>query len=276
MTQKYRAFLDESGQREYNPQTDRYYVVGGVIVREPMIDSYEGELRGLKRLWFGRPTVELKSNWMRQPHERRRRYLDRGGLSERSFTDFTNALYTWLEKTELWLIAGVVDKHQMKKQYKDPHHPSALAYQVFLQRYQKFLEQKNAVGSVTWDQISGASGVGNKWRDLLRRQHRMLLKNGCNYTGLQFSSVKEEIAFRDSAESSLVQLADVFAYNTFRQFKAHGATWDDPNATELDLYDYFARCLPRVHRSSKRVFAGFGVAKVPSKTRHQWLVPVPD
>ena len=72
---RFHAFLDESGQREYNLQTDKYFVVAGAIVRISQRDVYETELNGLKRAYFGTTDVEIKSNWLRQPHECKKRIL---------------------------------------------------------------------------------------------------------------------------------------------------------------------------------------------------------
>ncbi|MBN1460609.1 MAG: DUF3800 domain-containing protein [Armatimonadetes bacterium] len=270
--QRYCAFLDESGQREYGPKTDRYYVVAGVIALSEYLGTYEDELAGLKRAFFGRRNVEIKSNWLRQPKECRKHYLDKYGITQPELETFVDAMYEWLVATRLTLIAGVIDKEQMQEDYSDPHHPSALGYQVFLQRYQKFLMATNALGAVMIDEPSGKSGPGNKWKDLLKRQHARLKKHGCSYTGTTFDNVLDSIDFLDSAHSSLVQLADLVAYNTFRQFKDHGSAWDDPDATQLSVYPYLDRMLPRFYRARDRVISGYGIAKMPTRARKKWVV----
>ena len=80
MKTRYHAFLDESGQRDYGPGTDRYFVVAGAIVRCASCDAYEIELCGLKRAFFGSTSVEIKSRWLRRPDERKKRYLDTYGI----------------------------------------------------------------------------------------------------------------------------------------------------------------------------------------------------
>jgi len=270
METRYHAFLDESGQRRYAHGTDRYFVVAGAISRVETVGSYADEFRGLKRAFFGSPDVEVKSHWLRQPDQRRRHYLDAYGISERRLHDFTEAFYGWVLATDVVLIAGVIDKEQMCEQYKDPHHPSAVAYQVFLQRYQKFLAQRHSKGAVTFDIVSGASPAGRAWQELLTKHHRKLKKWGCNYTRLRFTNVERELAFANSATVDLIQVADICAYNTFRQFKDHGNIWDDPSSRELPTYEYFDRLLPRFHQGPHGVFAGFGVAKMPKIADNRW------
>ena len=268
---RYRAFLDESGQRNYGGGTDPYYVVAGAICRDEDVAPLGTELAGLKRSFFGSPNVEVKSNWLRQPLERKKHYLDPFKISPAKLTRFVDALYDWILATDVVLVSGVLDKPQMTQQYRHPHYPSAVAYQVFLQRYQKFLASRRCLGAVTFDLIAGSSPGGLSWQTLLARHHGRLKRNGCNYTGILFDNLEATISFADSSQSPLIQIADLAAYNTFRQFREHGTAWDDPRATKLPVYHYLNRMLPRFHQAPDGVFAGFGIAKMPTKARHRWL-----
>ena len=71
--QAVRIFLDDSGQKEYGPATSRYFVYAGPIVETANEAEVSERFAELKNRVFGDPTVEIKSNWMRQPQERRRR-----------------------------------------------------------------------------------------------------------------------------------------------------------------------------------------------------------
>jgi len=268
---RYHAFLDESGQRDYDPATDPYYVVAGAICRTEHVDRFATELAGLKRSFFHDPSVEIKSHWLRQPAERKKHYLDPFNISEAKLVRFVDAVYDWISATDLVFIAGVLDKPQMIQQYRRPHYPSAVAYQVFLQRYQKFLASRHSAGAVTFDEMAGSSPGGLPWQTLLSRHHARLKRYGCNYTAITFDNLDAAMVFADSSQAPLVQLADLAAYNTFRQFRDHGAVWDNPTATKLPVYPYFNRMLPRFHQSPDGVFAGFGVAKMPTKAIHRWV-----
>src|SRR5213593_3223084 len=109
MALTHRAFVDESGQRDYGPSTDRYFAVGGVIAELADANDLRLELAGLKRAHFGDPGVEIKSNWIRQPKERQAHYLDKYVITMREIDAFVAALYAWLKASPLVLIAGVVD-----------------------------------------------------------------------------------------------------------------------------------------------------------------------
>ena len=273
MNLNYHAYLDESGQREYG-SPDRHYVIAGLIGRAERMARYEDEITGLKRAFLGTPDIEIKSVWLRQPEECEKHYLKGCGIKQARLDAFVDALYDWLAAAEVRIIAGVVDKEQIQERYgAKAHYANALAYQVFLQRYQKFLASRQSKGAVTCDEMPGKTKAGSPWQELLEKQHRKLKRYGCNLTKMRFTNVSPAVTFCDSSESSLVQLADLAAYNTFRQFKDHADQWDDPASEELDLYEYFEQMLGSFHTNRDGVFAGFGVAKMPRKAKHRWLVP---
>jgi hypothetical protein len=141
---------------------------------------------------------------------------------------------------------------------------------MFLQRYQKYLSKRQAQGSVVFDDPSGKSPGGFEWRTLLQRQHSILKKRGCPYTKTQFGDVGP-ITFTDSKTSPFVQVADLVAYNTFRQFRTHGSVWDDPRAKSLPLYDHFSEIIALFDRGPSHQFAGYGVAKWPLANRVSWV-----
>jgi nucleoside-triphosphatase THEP1 len=104
---RYHAFVDESGQREYGVAADKYFEVTGTVVRTARRDTYETEFNGLKRAYFGTTDVEIKSNWLRQPRERKKRYCDPYGINEDQMAEFVDATYRWINATDLVFIAGV-------------------------------------------------------------------------------------------------------------------------------------------------------------------------
>lgn len=272
MAHSYLLYCDESGQRNYGPKTDPYFVVAGVLASADEVPHLEDEIRGLKRAFWGAPEIEIKSNWIRQPKERQKHYVDKHGVDLPEINELMTALLKWMRKAPLTLLAGVVDKPQMESKYAQPHYAGAVAYTLTLQRYQKYLNKAKSTGSVIFDDPSGKSPGGHDWRVLLQRQHLRLRKHGCPYTGLQFDALGA-LSFSDSASSVLVQVADLVAYNTFRQFRDHGKQYDEPGIKRLSLYQHFANMLPMFDQGPNRVFAGYGVAKWPLRSKHGWVVP---
>jgi len=265
------AYCDESGQRAYGPRTDRYFVVASVVVDATEAPHLEDELRGLKRAVWRDPTIELKSNWIRIPSERRKHYTEPHGIGGKEIERFMEAMYPWLESAPVRFLAGVVDKKKMEQRYKHPHYAGAVAYTVLLQRLQKYVAKRGGTGNLVFDDPAGKSPGGFEWRELLMRQHSMLLKNGCPYTKKAFDDIGT-LTFTDSAASPFVQVADQVAYNVFRQFRDHGDAWEDAPHDSLPLYDYFQKMIGMFDLGPSRQLAGFGVTKWPIDTKVEWCV----
>ncbi len=265
-----RLFIDDSGNKEYGPATSRYFVYAGVIADVAQVARLAGLFKALKREAFGDESVELKSNWTRQPRERRKRYLEPYGLSNGEMDVFVDKWYSLMESEDLVYLAAVIDKPAMQAKYKTPYNPSATAYQFLLQRYQMHLRRRNAQGYVTIDDMSGSTPKKNQWKDLLKLQHRRLKKDGCPLTKLAFDRVAESPQFADSARFDLLQVADFAAYNVFRQFRDYGDQWDRNDLERVPIYPWFGRILPRFALGPEGRLEGWGVVKWPSARRSKW------
>jgi hypothetical protein len=188
------------------------------------------------------------------------------GFDLKEINALISALYLWLPRSPITLLAGVVDKQLMQGKYKNPHYPGAVAYTMFLQRFQKFLSKRSATGCVIFDDPSGKSPGGFEWRKLLNRQHNLLKKNGCPYTETTFPDVGP-VTFADSKVTVFVQLADLVAYNTFRQFRTYGKEWEDPKVIQMPTYEHFKYIAGSFDVGPSRRLDGYGIAKWPVLTK---------
>ncbi len=269
MSGSYMLYCDESGQRDYGKGTDKHFVVSGVMVSDEDATHLEDEIRGFKRALWGNPDIEIKSNWIRQPKEREKHYTQPHGLSGSDINGLLELLIKWIAKAPITFFAGVVDKPGMQSKYPEPHYAGAVAYTMLLQRFQKTLSARSSTGNVIFDDPAGKSPGGHDWRTLLRNQHSKLKRFGCPYTKTKFDDVGS-INFADSASSAFVQVADLVAYNTFRQFRDHGSAYDSPDAKELSLYPQFEAILGSFDRDTSGTFAGRGIAYWPSRAKNKW------
>jgi Protein of unknown function (DUF3800) len=264
-------FIDDSGQKEYGDNTSRYFVYAGVVVDRAEEQSISDEVDELKRGCFGTSDVEIKSNWVRMPLERKRRYLDPFGITENVLDGLVAQLYALMASDRLTYVAAAIDKPQMRAQYGNPYYPSALAYLYVLQRYQKHCAFRDAEGYVTIDDMSGSSPKYNQWRDLLRAQHERLKKGGCPFTKMRFDRVAPHPRFASSAQFNLLQIADLVAYNVYRQFRDYGETWDRPDAKSLPVYPPLHALFPRFMLDHENAITGWGIVKWPRKSPQRWL-----
>jgi len=267
-------FIDESGQREYGEHTDPYFVNCGVIVDKNDIAKYETELRGLKRAFFSDPNVEIKSHWLRRPEKAAERYLKKNKIELNRLKEFVEAMYRWIENAEITFIASVIDKPALLEKYKHPWHSSTVAYRILIQRYHKYLEENQVEGETIFDDISGKTKAGNEWKKLLYNQHKALQEKGCKLTGMKFPLLKGELEFKDSAEYTLLQLADLAAYNVFRQMREHGGEWTDKGTKSVELYDWLNKMVSKFRLSEGNIISGRGIVVYPDENRKKWKIKV--
>ncbi len=267
-------YVDDSGEKEYGAPTSRYFVYAGVVLAASDEPAFNAEIASAKQECFGRTDVELKSNWLRIPHEREKRYLSLDGVTPEKLRAMVDRIYGWAAGADLRFVAAVIDKPQMLAKYKVPWHPSTTAYLFLLQRYQLHLVQRGGVGHITVDDMTGASPAQNQWRHLLRAHHKRLKQNGCPLTKLRFDNVAADFRFGDSARFELLQLADFVSYNILRQFRTYGENWDDPTQGDLPMYPHLKLLLPRFMRGPepRNQLQGWGIVKWPQHHAGRWCL----
>lgn len=273
----YLLYIDDSGTKEYaeNPADygkgkSRYFVFGAVLLSANDAALLSSQIIQLKLRIFGTDAVEIKSNWLRQPKEARVRYLDEFQVTEDELAQFVAAYYDMIRSTNLTLFATVVDKVHMQERYPQPWYAPAVAYETLLQRVEMCLHGRGSV-SVSVDDMTGATPKGNQYKRNLDRQHEALKKTGSTLQrDFRFDSVKGRLRFINSAHSHLVQVADVVAYNVYRQFTEHGAEWEDSTLKSLPTYDYFSRLVPKFCCDGAGRIQGYGIVKFPMIRRVPW------
>ncbi len=225
----------------------------------------------MKREYFGTDDVEIKSNWLRVPKEKTSRYLEKYNLKEERLKDFVDEFYKIISEMDLMLIASIVDKVHMQEDYKEPWYAPTIAYEILLQRIVQEVKYPNSV-SVTIDDMDGATPKKRQYKLNLKRQHQRLKQYGSSLRkGLDFSVLKN-IRFINSAFSHHIQVADLIAYNVFRQFYDYGENWEDKANRKLPTYKWFNILLPKFRQNAGRV-QGYGVIKMPLRTRVPWSLP---
>jgi len=274
MTQKIlRIYIDDSGEKEYGPKTSRFFVYAGVIVDRANEQAISAEIDQLKKTAFGTTNVEIKSNWLRMPYERRRRYVEPFGISEDRLTQFVAEVGQLMTSDRVTYLAAAIDKPAMLERYPDGQawYASATAYQFLLQRYERHCADAGAIGQITIDNMDGSSAKNNQWRDLLRLHHNRLKKDGCNITKMKFPSMPAAPLFATSKSLNLLQLADLVAYNVYRQFRDHGDAWEKGGA-RLPVYPPLAPLLKRFRLSPTGVIEAWGIMKWPHARKSKWAV----
>ncbi len=263
MTTTYLFYIDESGQREYGIKTSRYFALCGLGIPVETWQLLNTNVYSLKQSYFGAPTVEIKSSWLRQPLSAGARYIEPYHLSREALRECVSRLYDLLDNPAVVLFASVIDKVQMTDKYVAPQSPSSLAYRLLFERFQQFLESQGegSHGLVIFDRIHDANFREQGYENLLAQQHLRYLQQGTEF--VEISNIVEGLLFISSAVNNFIQLADLCAYDVFRQFKEHGSEWDAPQGEQWPLYGYLKRIVHRFYRGPGGLLAGYGLKKYP-------------
>lgn len=281
----YLFYIDDSGTKEYAPlgvdyssNNTRYFVFGGMLIDEKLNGAFVKRIKDTKVSFFQTEDVEIKSHWLRRQDKRKEKYIGKYGISESKLMDFTEAIYSIINESEIMLIAAVVDKKQMKETYNGvAWYAPAVAYDVLMQRVVQEVFPPNKV-IVTIDDMTGATPKGNQYKQNLIRHHEQLKKTGSRLrSSLSFSSLHGRLRFVNSAISENVQIADIVSYNVFRQFTDHGKEWDslpddfnDGESLTLPTYEYLERISVKFRDDGNGRIQGYGIVKFPLIKRIPW------
>ena len=273
-------YIDDSGTKEYADSPEdygsgntRHFVFGGLLIAQEEIETLLEAIRESKRDCFHTDSVEIKSNWLRIPKERRARYLDPFGITEEELHDFVESYYGIVADADLMLIASVVDKVHMQEDYATPWYAPAVAYEAILQRVENELGDRGGRVSVVIDDMTGATPKHNQYKANLKRHHDRLRQHGSRLkSGFTFTCLEGRVKFVPSNRNHLIQVADLVAYNVYRQFREHGDAWEEYAGKPLPTYGWFERLGPKFRSSASGRVQGYGVVKLPLRQRVPWAV----
>ncbi len=223
----YLFYFDESGNAQMNIKSVAAYpwfTLGAVGIHDSQWQAINSTLTALKAHYFPGVSlnkIEIKSVSLRGCGTRRAQWpwsLLTAGTA-RSFVEEFYAIYT---NYDLPLFAAGLDKVAHRHSAPNPPHPYEATFAALLQSINRFLTDRNQVGLCFLDEFKGADRQVISWYTWRR------------WTG-EVGQIIERPAFMVSRDSQLISLADIFAYNVYRQFRENDPT-----------YPYFARLGPQV------------------------------
>lgn len=274
-------FVDDSGTREYDENRNYetsgkslYFVYGAILIEQDASATLIQRLRHLKRLRFGTPSVEIKSNWLRMPHERQARYLEPYALTDAQLETFTDDYYELLRQAPLSLIGSVVNKLHMQEKYANPIYAPTAAYEYLMQRAVQAVPAGSTLG-VTIDDISGKTPKNNNYKTLVANHHAKLRAHGSKFQpNISFACLDSPLRFVNSQHFDMIQAADLISYNIQRQFRDHGEDWENPPAGggSLPMYPYFEKIDEKFRTDGNGRVQGFGIVKAPMLKQIRWKI----
>lgn len=250
-------YIDDSGQIDYNPNASEYFVYNALGFDSDEWDKINQEVVKLKQNIFKTPNaelLELKSNWIRIPKEREKRwYLNK--LTEEELRDLSQGLLDIIINNKITLIAVVINKNNMLKEYgQNAYPPNIYAMELLLERISLFMNKNNPDKQA----IIIADRSSNNIEALLNKSHIEHRNNKKGYTWKNLSIIIENLLFVDSKYSNFIQLTDICAYNIFRAFK-------DRNPG----YEFFRKILSKYDKDEKNCLLNYGIVCKPLNARRQ-------
>jgi hypothetical protein len=275
-------YIDDSGTKEYASSgqeyarsgrgVSKYFVFGGILLSDSESGHLVEAIKALKRDFFGREDVEIKSNWLRNPDACRRKYLNPYSKTTAQLDGFVAEMYSCISERNLEIIAVVIDKIQSKERYGSrAWYPPAIAYELLMQRAVQAVHLPDTL-AVVIDDMMGATPAGNQYKTNLKAHHAQLRKTGSRLQRrLRFDSVNNDLRFVDSAHWIQVQVADIVAYNVYRQFVDHGEAWEEGNGeSPLPVYPWFEKLGSKLRSDGSGRIQGYGIVKFPMGNRIPW------
>lgn len=271
----YHLFIDDSGTKDYAPHygdrrgASKYFVFGGVLISDTVLPQFAQLLIDVKQKFFGCAEVEIKSTWIRNPDSRKERYIDTYNITEIDFNDFLQAYYSAISSCNLTLYASVIDKKQVQDKYPDPYPPCGMAYEFLLQRALRSSDLEKLYVHI--DNMTGSAPSGETHKQILNNYHASLRSRGSHFPikNVDFTLLNDSIRYVDSASHHIIQVADIVAYNSYRQFVDNGDDWDNTKLEKLPLYEYFKMLVPKFAVGLNGQLNGYGMVKFP-RSHAKW------
>lgn len=236
-------------------------MLAGIHISSNKIAELNPVLDDMKKHFFDTKHVEIKSDWLRNPYQRKKRYANPFGLSEEDLKNFTQEWYKIFSENSatVQIQAFVLDKRFYKKR---KYSPLKILTQVLFDRVEMYPSGKSFI---VFDQMeSRIHSERNEQGEVLKISNREINLGSFHK---KYSHVKPR--FEKSKNSNFLQLADTVAYNIWRQFVNYGDWWDEKEKKKLKIYPYFQRIAPNFYHKNGRI-SGIGIIKVPDLKKIQW------
>ena len=288
----YKVFVDESGKKEYitpysrdfieNPPEfdkyenfwwDNYFVLCAVRVKQEDLGLINLQINSLKRQYFKTQKVEVKSDWLRNPHQRKKHYLIPYKITPEKLNKFGEKFLDIISehKERMKILAVVFDKRYYgdAKRQRPEGKPLLKSTQVLFERIQ-FAGNYNIV---IFDQMESSLKVTTG-------QHGKILKVFQKNEGMEKIYVERydkiaDMKFMESKNENFLQVADICAYNVFRQFVLFGREWGGfsrkGGKLRMGRYLYFDRIRCNFYFNPRAgQVRGYGLICLPDKEKINW------
>jgi hypothetical protein len=247
----YFFYFDESGSRDPRASTalpdgthqpkDHIYALIAIGLFEYRWRHLDREIANLKleladhlhrtrRLKFDLADCEVKSNWIRNPKERKEKSPFLDALSDADRERLVACYFRQISAQKMTLFSVVIDKRKLHG-HIDSELLHKKAYELLLERIEHYMAEFHSKHQA----VIVMDDTDKALNRAVSMKHAYFQREGNQH--VQFNHIVEYPFFTDSKLSNGVQLADLCAYNIYRAFK-----------TQDFKYPYFRELLPYFYR----------------------------
>lgn len=248
-------------QENINFWRRNYFVLAGLHVNSYGIKLINPIINKAKIKYFGTKHVEIKSDWLRNPARRKKRYLDKFKITEAKLTKFIEKEWYKILETnpnDIQIQAFVIDKryYHDKRSLFTPLH---LLTQVLFDRVELHSHKKCVI---VFDQMDNEIKSTTHIQGQILKVSSKQIDLGSFHNKFSHSIPR----FEKSINSNFLQLADTVAYNVYRQFVNEGDIFEDEDKW-FSSYPFIERIKPNFYSIGGKI-KGFGIVKVPKATKN--------
>lgn len=233
----YLFYIDESGDTiPLSKEGKKFLVLTGCIIHEENLLSIERRFNKIKKKYFQTDKVEIKSNFLRYANpdididspiklHSRERYDE----LEKDMSDF-------LSEIDVDLYSAVIDKESYWSKYPSQN-PYYIAYIFLIERFQKYLEEKDSLGIVIIDPREGQVEKHFLGNQLSKLHNKIRKSDGKIWSRCE--NIVEKLLFSQSDQTMGIQIVDLYCYPVFHIFeynKKRGEYWRFQELTYPKLY----------------------------------------
>jgi len=214
-------YIDESGDTSTLEQGgSKFLVVTGCIIDEKNKQEIETKFREIKKRYYQKPDIEIKSNFLRYANPS---IIDVNKMSpiklydKEQYDALQSDIQNFLKTIPVKLISSVIDKKGYWTKYPSQN-PYEIAYIFLLERFQTFLQYENALGLCIIDPREGRVVEKKQMDRELSNTHNLLRWESGGFWK-PCPRIIEKILFSDSALTVGIQVSDLFCYPIYNVFE---------------------------------------------------------
>ena len=221
-------YVDESGDpgrpldqdRNVIHGSSKLFTLAGIIVDGKEKDRIDANVRDLALSFFSESVVNTTKIHC---HPLLRRAPPYDALSSLDRHRLEYGMFRIIQDSPCTLLSVTIDLVAHFDKYSFPINPKAYAMLIILERFQSFLEDKNARGIVKYERFNKIErkklrGTMNRLRQMLALKHYVEIDN-----------IQGDIQNGNPLKDPVLQLADFFAYATQEMYRTNGdrsRRWD--------------------------------------------------